>query len=186
MRVTLPSLLTLVASCALILPASATAQSRLELGFDGGAVFGLGDQSSIRLTVPGSRIRAGFFQAGSRFSLEPAVGFSYNKVKGTDGVFTYDLQFGLLYHFSPVIFDSSATGGAITRVTPIYLRPFIGLDGFSGGDASDSEFSAGVGLGAKVPWRRDLALRFEANLGYGFDNEAARIGVFAGLSYFPR
>lgn len=35
-------------------------------------------------------------------------------------------------------------------------------------------------------WRRDLALRFEGNLGYGFDNKAARIGVLTGLSYFPR
>ena len=31
-----------------------------------------------------------------------------------------------------------------------------------------------------------LAWRLEANAGYGFDNEAFRIGAFAGLSFFTR
>jgi hypothetical protein len=46
--------------------------------------------------------------------------------------------------------------------------------------------SAGAGLGIKVPWRTDLAWRLEANLGYGFDNKTGRLGLLAGLSYFPR
>ena len=69
---------------------------------------------------------------------------------------------------------------------PPYLRPFVGIIGFSGGGANENEFSAGVGLGTKIPWRRDLAIRLEVNVGYGFENEAARIGLLAGLSFFPR
>jgi hypothetical protein len=38
----------------------------------------------------------------------------------------------------------------------------------------------------KIPWRSGLAWRLEANTGYGFDNEAFRIGAFAGLSFFTR
>jgi len=32
----------------------------------------------------------------------------------------------------------------------------------------------------------DSGPRFEANLGYGFDNEAMRIGLLIGLSFFTR
>ena len=164
----------------------AMAQRRVELGTDVGAVFGLGDQSSVNIGFPGSRFRVGFFQPGSRISIEPALGFSYDKVEGTDGIFTYDLELGALYHFQPVVLTSDEPGTPVTRVAPPYLRPFVGLTGFTGGDSDDNEFIAGVGLGVKMPWRRDLAIRLEANVGYGFDNEAARIGVFVGLSYFPR
>lgn len=168
------------------LTSTATAQRRLELGTDVGAVFGLGDQSSVNIDFPGSRFRVGFFQPGSRISVEPALGFSYDKVEGTDGVFTYDLELGALYHFQPIVVTSDDPDAPVTRVAPPYLRPFIGLTGFTGGETDDSEFTAGVGLGIKMPWRRDLSIRLEANVGYGFDNDAARIGVFAGLSFFPR
>ena len=74
----------------------------------------------------------------------------------------------------------------IARFSSIYARPFIEFNGFSGGDTDDNEFSLGAGLGVKIPWRQVLATRFEANLGYGFDNEAMRIGLLAGLSFFTR
>jgi hypothetical protein len=65
------------------------------------------------------------------------------------------------------------------------VRPFVAVSGSSGG-GSDNEFSAGAGLGVKIPWRPDLAWRLEANAGYGFRNEAFRMGAFAGLSFFTR
>ena len=170
----------------LALAPTADAQRRLELGTDVGAVFGLGDQSSINIDFPGSRFRVGIFQPGSRISVEPALGFSYDKVEGADGLFVYDLELGALYHFQPIVVTPDDPSVPVTRVAPPYLRPFIGLTGFTGGDVDDNEFSAGVGLGVKMPWRRDLAIRLEANVGYGFDNEAARIGFLTGLSYFPR
>jgi hypothetical protein len=159
--------------------------SATELGIDAAATFGLGSQSSIDFTLPGSRFRMGFFHPGSRISIEPAAGFGYHKVEGSDGQFLYDLQLGALYHFSPITIIREGAG--TTRITAPYVRPFIGLTGFSGGGgASDNEFSAGAGLGIKVPWRTDLAWRLEANLAYGFDNKAGRLGLLAGLSYFPR
>lgn len=177
--IALPALLALAAT-------TADAQRRLELGTDVGVVFGLGDQSSINIDFPGSRFRVGFFRPDSRISIEPALGFSYDKVEGADGLFVYDLELGALYHFRPIVLTPDDPAAPVTRVAPPYVRPFIGLTGFTGGDVDDNEFSAGVGIGVKMPWRRDLAIRLEANVGYGFDNDAARIGAFAGLSYFPR
>ena len=158
-----------------------------ELGIDAGATFGLGSQSSIDINLPGTRFRIGFFTPGSRISIEPAAGFGYNKVEGVDGIFQYDLQLGVLYHFRPLTVSTVNDNRVTTRVTSPYVRPFIGVTGYSAGDGGDDhEVSAGAGLGIKIPWRTDLAWRLEANLGYGFDNKAGRLGVLAGLSYFPR
>lgn len=151
-----------------------------ELGVDAGATFGLGDESSIQFDLPATRARIGFFQAAnSRWSLEPAVGLSYIKVEGADGVLSYNVEGGALYHFQP-------GGDLVARgATVSYVRPFVGITGYTGDDA-DSEVSAGAGFGIKIPWRGQLAWRLEANAGYGFDNEAFRLGAFAGISFFTR
>src|SRR5215218_7366904 len=179
---------TLVALCAAT-SSVATAQgptvrnppNTMEFGIDAGLQFGLGDVSTVQFTLPASRARVGFFLTNdSRWSIEHAAGLAYTKVEGGDGVLVYDLEVGALYHFRPP--------SAITANTPasvMYARPFIGVTGFTGDD-SDSEFSAGAGLGVKIPWRSGLAWRLEANTGYGFDNEAFRIGAFAGFSFFTR
>jgi hypothetical protein len=180
----LPILSASIAAATLLAAAPADAQRRLELGVDAGATFGLGDESSVDVNLPGSRFRVGFFQPDSRWSVEPAFGFAYSKREGTDGVLIYDLQLGALYHFQPITVSSG--NDVVARVRSLYARPFVGLNGFSGGDTDDSELSIGAGLGVKVPWRNDLSWRFEANVGYGFDNEAARLGLLAGLSFFPR
>ena len=174
----------LVAVAALATPAAA--QRRTELGIDAAAIFGLGDQSSVDITFPASRFRLGIFQPGSRISIEPALGLAYTKTEGTDGFLFYDLELGALYHLSPILVASRGSNVADAVGTAPYLRPFVGVSGVTGGDDGDSEFSAGVGLGTRLAWRPDLSFRLEANLGYGFDNDAARIGVLAGLSFFPR
>jgi hypothetical protein len=171
--------------------ASAEAQTPIgraaELGIDAGATFGLGSESSIDVNLPGSRFRIGFFTPGSRISIEPALGLGYNKTEGSEGIFQYDLQLGALYHFRPItVSTTSDVGRTVARVTAPYVRPFVGLTGYSAGGDNENEVSAGAGLGIKIPWRTDLAWRLEANLGYGFDNKAARLGLLAGLSYFPR
>lgn len=158
-----------------------------EFGVDAGAIIGLGDQSSLNFSLPAARARIGFFlNNDSRWSIEPAAGFSYTKVEDVPYTFAYNLEVGALRHFRPPSELFSAT-----RASVAYLRPFVGLTGVrSGGsdteDNSDSEVSAGVGVGIKVPWRAGLAWRFEANTGYGFDNEAFRLGAFVGVSFFAR
>lgn len=156
-----------------------------EFGIDAGAVFGVGDQSSVAISLPGSRARVGFFFSDeSRWSLEPAVGLNYGKVEGGDGNLIYNLELGALYHFRPNQ-DLIPDRPDAVRSSVAYVRPFVNLTGFTGGDG-DTEVSAGAGVGLKVPWRPQVAWRMEANLGYGFDNEALRIGALVGLSFFTR
>lgn len=150
-----------------------------EMGLDAGLQVGLGDVSSFVIDLPAARMRIGFFQPASRWSLEPALGLSYFKAEGADGVLFYNIEGGALYHFRPAG-DLRAMGATVA-----YIRPFVGINGATGDD-SDSEVSAGAGFGIKIPWQQDLAWRLEANAGYGFDNEAFRLGAFAGVSFFPR
>jgi opacity protein-like surface antigen len=180
------AVLAAILAAALAVAAPAAAQRQIELGVDAGATFGLGDQSYFSINVPASRFRVGFFQPGSKLSIEPAARLGYEKTDGDDNLLTYELEVGALYHFRPTVIATAEPSSTTSRVSSPYVRPFLGLSGFSVGDASDSQFIIGAGLGTKIPWRRDLSLRFEANLGYGFDSEAMRVGVLAGLSFFPR
>ncbi len=151
-----------------------------ELGIDAALVFGLGDQSSVRLELPAARARIAFTSsANSRWAWEPAIGLSYVKVEDADGVLFYNVEGGALYHFRPAG-DLAALGATVS-----YVRPFVGIVGFTGDDG-DNEVSLGAGFGIKRPWLEDLAFRLEANAGYGLDNEAFRLGAFAGLSFFTR
>ena len=177
----------LAAAATLTLASVAGAQGRpLEMGLDAGAVFGLGDQSSVDITLPASRARLGFFLTDTRWSIEPALGLSYTKVEDTDGIFTYDVELGALYHLRPFVVATADESEVIARVNAPYVRPFIGFTGFTGGDTDDNEFSIGTGLGIKIPWRRQIAWRLEANAGYGFSNDAFRLGALAGFSFFTR
>ena len=164
-------------------PTVATPPRTLELGLDAGAVFGLGDVSSISLTLPAGRARVGLFLHNyARWSVEPAASLTFTDAEGADGVLLYNLEAGALYHFrAPGELGQfeERRGRSVA-----YVRPFVNFTGATGG--GDSEISIGSGLGLKVPWRAQLAFRFEANVGYGFDNEAGRIGAFAGLSFFTR
>lgn len=159
-----------------------------EFGVDAGAIFGLGSHSSVDITLPAARARIGFFlNDASRWSIEPAAFLGYSKVGGGPSLFAYNLEAGVLYHFRP---PTDVYSGPRTVVA--YVRPFVAVNGTStsgtsgASGVSDHEFSVGSGLGVKVPWRADVAFRFEGNLGYGFSNKAARLGVFAGLSFFAR
>lgn len=151
-----------------------------ELGVDAGVAFGLGDQSSVAFNLPAARARIGFFTSqNSRWSFEPAIGLNYAKTEGSDGALLYNLEGGALYHWA-------APGELMSRGARVaYLRPFLGLVGVTG-DNGDSEVSLGVGFGVKVPWRQALAWRFEANTGYGFDNQAWRLGANVGVSFFTQ
>jgi hypothetical protein len=156
-----------------------------EYGVDAGASFGLGDRSSVAFTLPAARARIGFFLPNdSRWSIEPAAFLAYTKVKDVPYLFAYNLELGALYHFA-----APSRLYTATRARVAYLRPFIGFVGVAtGGDdsGSDNEVSAGAGYGVKIPWRQNMAFRLEGNAGYGFDNNALRLGAFAGVSFFAR
>jgi len=178
------SLVGLVATTAKVATAQAagTTPNRLEFGIDAGATFGFGDVSTTQITLPASRFRVGFlFSDASRWSIEPSAFLSYSKVEDFDGIFVYSIEVGALYHLRP-----PADLFLRSPASVMYVRPFVGVTGVSGADDDDSEFSAGAGFGIKIPWQANTAWRLEANGGYGFDNEAFRLGLLAGISFFTK
>lgn len=176
------SLVGLMATTATVATAQAGSTSyKREFGIDAGAIFGFGDVSTTQITLPASRFRVGFLFDNSRWSIEPAAFLSYSKVEDSDGIFVYDLEVGALYHLRPPTDLFLASPASV-----MYVRPFVGVTGISGADNDDSEFSAGAGFGVKIPWSSNTAWRLEANGAYGFDNEAFRLGLLAGISFFTK
>jgi len=110
--------------------------------------------------------------AGLQFTLDSPRTTSF---EGGGSLTTYGVGLGMLYHFS--------TSRAAKQM---YVRPFIGLDGFSGSGNSDSAFNFGGGFGVKVPVGDRFASRFEANLSHASNNGASQnaIGLLAGLSVY--
>ena len=163
--------------------AIAQAPNSIEIGADAGLTVGLGEQSTVAFALPAQRARLGFFlNNDSRLSVEPAVGLNYFDSEGASGALNYTLETGILYHFRPARLITDVAN----RAAVSYARPFIGITGVTSGGDSENEFFAGAGLGVKLPVRTNIAFRAEANLGYGFDNEAARLGLNLGLSFFTR
>jgi len=172
---TVAAALTLFATVA---SAQGTAPRPLELGIDAGVTIGLGDNSFTEIDIPVSAFRVGF-PISPRTSLEPKV--RINVITGDGDTFTsYRGELGLLYHLG-----SDRYPGAYQRAG-LYVRPFIGIVGFSDGD-SNSAGLLGAGIGWKIPLVSRLSTRLEANFAHQFgDGDANEIGLLAGLSFFTR
>ena len=157
----------------------------IEIGADAGLTFGLGDRSFISFQFPAEKARLGFFlNNDSRVSIEPAIGVSTFKAKDQDASTDYIAELGALYHFRPARLVTAVTN----RRSVSYVRPFVGIRGnIVGGEGDDvNDPYVGAGFGVKLPFRTNAAFRAEANLGYGFETEAARLGFNLGLSFFTR
>jgi hypothetical protein len=164
----------------LIAASSAAAQTSQpkELGIDAGVVIGLGDNSVTQVSIPAQAFRIGF-PIGPRSSLEPKVGITITNANDHTTTI-YRGELGLLYSLG-----SDRYPGAYQRAG-VYVRPFIGIAGFSDG-TSDSNGILGAGIGLKMPLVSRLSSRFEANFAHEFgDNDGNEIGLLAGLSFFTR
>jgi hypothetical protein len=167
----------------------------IELGVDAALSYESSDPvDGISLTVPVPRLRIGFFLTDA-VSLEPSFQFNYsrltfeNPITGEDRTASgsnYELDFGLLYHFS--------TNRAARQV---YIRPLIGINGFSSSDDDDDEDTSasqvvfGVGLGVKLPSTNRLATRLEGGFVHRSEDEpffrsANRLYASFGFSFFTR
>jgi outer membrane protein assembly factor BamA len=148
----------------------------MELGIDAGVTFGLDEPRVTTISIPAQHFRIGFVM-GDRVSIEPA--FALNSIRaGGETVTAWNAEMGVLWHTAAV------------RSGP-YLRPFVGVMGFSHEGHSDTRASVGAGLGYKIPViDQRVAWRLEANYAYAFktdhDPAASQIGLRAGLSFFTR
>jgi hypothetical protein len=146
----------------------------IELGIDGGVIFGLDAPRVTVVSLPLQDFRIGFLVTDD-LAIEPR--FNLNSVHGNGAsVTTYDFALGLVYQ--P---DRVGKG--------FYGRPFIGVSGasVSGGGSTNNGY-LGLGLGLKLPFAdRRLATRMEANYAHGFNNGGFnQIGLLIGLSFFTR
>ncbi|HVF39022.1 MAG TPA: outer membrane beta-barrel protein [Gemmatimonadaceae bacterium] len=160
---------------ALVFSASAAASQTprpLELGVDAAVTVGLGDNAETVVDLPAQAVRVGFPMT-STISLEPKLGLTL--ISGDGDTFTsYRAELGLLYHLN-------------TMRSGTYIRPFVGLTGFSSGDDDVTHGLIGAGVGIKVPLRDRFGSRFEANFAHAFgDGSFNQIGLLAGLSFFTR
>jgi hypothetical protein len=173
-----------VALCAAASSAEAQRSSRrestsVELGIDGGVMFGLDAPTTSIVSLPVQDFRVGFLLSPT-WELEPR--FNLTSIHGGGvSVTTYSFEAGVLYQPSG---DRAGKGW--------YARPFLGVAGASasgaGAGGSTNNGFGGVGLGLKLPWDdRRLATRMEANYTHGFgDGGGNAIGVLIGLSFFTR
>jgi hypothetical protein len=169
-----------VATLVFATPAEAQRQrtsTPIELGIDGGLLFGLDAPRTTVVALPVQSFRVGFLVTDN-LALEPRVGI--NSIHGGGASVTaYDFQLGVVYQ--P---DGDRVGKGL------YGRPFIGVSGVSvsGPGGNNTNGYLGLGLGLKIPFAdRRLATRMEANYEHGFGGGGSNvIGLLIGLSFFTR
>jgi hypothetical protein len=170
-----------VASLAFAAPAANAQRQRtstpIELGVDGGILFGLDAPRTTVVALPIQSFRVGFLVTDN-LAFEPRA--AINSIHGGGAsVTTYDFQMGVVYQ--P---DGDRVGKGV------YGRPFIGVSGISvsGPAGNNNNGYIGLGVGLKIPFAdRRLATRMEALYDHGFGGGGSNlIGVLIGLSFFTR
>jgi hypothetical protein len=151
---------------------SESTPSALELGVDATASIGLGSNSFTDINIPSGSIRIGF-PIDPHLALEPKARLSIQSGGGST-ITSYTAELGALYNF-----DASKM-----QREGLYVRPAVGISGFSG-DGSQNSFFAGIGLGYKKPILRQLGTRYEAAYYHTFNNGGGnQLQLSAGLSWF--
>jgi len=155
---------------------SQRASTPIELGIDGGVIFGLDAPRVTVVALPVQSFRVGFLVTDN-LALEPR--FNLNSIHGGGAsVTSYDFALGVVYQ---------PAGDRVGK--GFYGRPFIGVSGadVSGAGSNNSGYM-GLGVGLKIPFSdRRLATRMEANYAHGFSNGGSNlIGLLIGLSFFTR
>lgn len=113
------------------------------------------------------------FPMSPRVSIEPKGSLSIHSAN-SHTVTTYRIEIGALYHFDEAAMQRSG----------FYVRPVLGLNGFSG-DNSENTVFGGVGLGVKKPILGQFGARYEAAFLHNFNNGSANeLELSAGLSWF--
>ena len=147
-----------------------------EIGMDAGIGFNMTTPSTTVIQIPVQQIRMGFY-ISPVMSIEPTLGLVSFSGSGLPSTTVYSVGAGLLYHFSPN-----------RAANQFYVRPFLGIDGSSGGGGSTVSF--GVGGGIKMPIQDRLSSRFEANFAHAGGQNGGpgsdAIGLLAGLSFYLR
>jgi hypothetical protein len=149
-----------------------TTPTALELGVDATADIGLSGDSFTDVNVPSGTMRIGF-PISPRVSIEPKGRLGVAS-SNSHTVTTYRIEVGALYHFDEAAMQRSG----------FYLRPALGVSGFSGAGSQNTVYM-GIGAGLKKPIVGQLGARYEAAFLHNFNNGSANeLELSAGLSWF--
>ncbi len=113
------------------------------------------------------------FPITPRVSIEPKGRLGVQSANSKT-VTSYRIEVGALYHFDEAAMQRSG----------VYVRPALGLSGFSGDNSQNTVFGA-IGIGLKKPILGQLGARYEAAWLHNFNNGSANeLELSAGLSWF--
>jgi hypothetical protein len=180
----LVSVLVAFAVAAFIAVPAQAQQGTWEIGMDGGLLFSSYDidgmDSTLDFSLPFQALRVGVFIT-PQISIEPTFGFDRMDFGDDDTVTALTFHtFGLI-HFSPDRTRSQffvGAGGGLDYVS----------FGFDGESESDTQWSAGLGAGVKVPFRSNVSLRLSGAYLRGFESDfmpdVNRVRGSVGLSFF--
>ena len=160
----------------LAIPARGSAQQRpVELGMDGGVQVSLTGGTSPLVQIPTGLFRVGFF-ANDLVSVEPSVALTMLTGSGETAQLLQG-RLGVLVHFAS---DPTKSRG--------FVEPLVGIIRRAGPSKTQTQFSAGGGIGVKIPAGKDFAARLEAVFTHGFSSNSFSggnaVGALIGFSFF--
>jgi hypothetical protein len=157
--------------------ASAQEKGTVELGMDG--FIGIRTYASgsdvFSVDLPISSVRAGFYLS-DRTALEPSLGFD---VISGSGYTLSQLDFDLA-----MVFCMDDLG----QTTP-YFRVGGGVLLLNVEGSGDTQFTAGIAGGVRIPTGERMAVRLQLGIDRNFEGDfsgSTDIGLKAGLSFFTR
>ncbi len=160
----------------LVVPTRGSAQRRpVELGMDGGVQISLTSPTAALVQIPTGLFRVGFF-ASDLVSVEPSVALTL--LTGGGATLTqFQGRLGVLVHFAS---DPTRARG--------FVEPLVGINHSGGGGSGGTQFTAGGGIGVRIPAGKDLAARLEAVFTHGFHSNSFdsgnMVGALIGFSFF--
>lgn len=157
----------------------------IELGIDflGGALTFIdadvaGSFTQTDLQIPTSRLRAGFF-VSDIVSLEPQLLVLFRDIEDVGSASRVSLALTVPVHFTR---DRRRPQG--------FVNPGLGWTTFDSEGNTTSQVGIGTGVGVKLPFHENLAVRIEAGLVHFFETDellgANQLSVLLGFSFLTR
>lgn len=150
----------------------------IELGVDGGMSWHKADRTTTRTSIPIESFRFGLF-VSNKLSIEPSLALTFIDGQNADPVASASFWLSGLFHF---------TGDRGKPQT--FVRPTGGVEYYSNGSVSHSQFKAGGYVGMKVPIAGHLSFRVEAGYLRGFESDdlpsSDEVALNFGISLFGR
>ena len=147
-----------------------------ELGVDGGLSLYLNDPTITKTSIPIESVRFGLF-VSNEISIEPSLALTVIDSQNTDPITSVSFWLSGLFHIN----------GDRSRPQP-FFRPTGGMEYYSNGTDTFSQFKTGGYVGLKIPVANHLSLRLETGYLRGFESDnlpsSDEVSLSLGISLF--